>query len=316
MASASEFQDFLLKHRESRIAIVMHRNADLDALSSAYALNSIFPNSIIAAPDEMNKPSRDFAKETGITVNQLGKLKKEQFDGLIVVDAATYVMVEEARGWNVLCIIDHHHAPPEAERISADLEICVPDSPSTAQLVSSLIPDPSPSVAFALAIGIISDTARFKGGNIQSFEEIARLLKISGKSYSEALAIAEPELAPDEKMFILSCFQKCNVVAYKNFVIATTIVHASESDSSSSLSEFADIAFAASYRAHEQETRVSARARKHVPIKLNEVMREVGERFFASGGGHPKAAGANAKARPEEVLEYCVEAVKDALDSV
>lgn len=292
----------------------MHRNADLDALSSAYALGTILPNSILATPDDMNRPSREFAKSLGVTVRELGKLKKEQFDGLIVVDAASYAMMSEARGWKVLCIIDHHQKSSSEERITADVEIWDPDSPSTAQLISSLLPEINATAAFALAIGIVSDTARFKGGNMQSFSELSKLLKICGKTYSEVLEIAEPELAPDEKMFVLSAFHKSNVVTYKDFVIATTIVNGSEGDASSALSEFADIAFAASWRGSEKETRVSARARKNVPIALNEIMRTVGERFFASGGGHAKAAGANAKEKPEIVLEACVDAVKDALD--
>ena len=70
---------------------------------------------------------------------------------------------------------------------------------------------------------------------------------------------------------------------------------------SSSISEFADVAFAASWRRDEKETRVSARARKNIPIKLNEVMAKVGAQFSATGGGHAKAAGANAKEKPIDI---------------
>lgn len=311
-----DFPGFVQKYKNAKIAIGIHRNADLDALTSAYALSTIFPNSVILTPDEMNRPSRDFAKEFGISVLEFRKAKKEQFDGLLIVDSASYAMIGEAKGWKTLCLIDHHQKAPGEDRINAELEIVDRASPSTAQIVSSILPQMNEKAAFALAIGIVSDTARFKGGNPQAFEQLAKLLKISGRSYAEILGYAEPELQADEKVEILSAFRKAEVVTYKNFVIATTIVSSSEGDASSSLSEFADVAFAASWRNREKETRVSARARKHIPIKLNEVMGKIGAQFLATGGGHAKAAGANAKEKPEKVLAACVEAVKDALDAV
>lgn len=312
----SVFSEFLSKYKDKGIAIGVHRNADLDALCSAYALSTIFPNSTILAPDEMNKPSKNFAKEFGIDVKEFRQVKREQFDGLIVVDSGSFVMIEEARKWKILCLVDHHQKAPENERISAEVEIWDGNSPSTSQIVSSILPQINEKAAFALAVGIVSDTARFKSGNLQAFEELAKLMKICGKAYAEILPYAEPEMEADEKVGILSAMAKASVVTYRNFVIATAIVPKNESDASSALTEYADVAFSASWRNAEKETRVSARARKNVPFALNELMQKVGEQFSATGGGHAKAAGANAKARPEEVLEACVDAAKDALDQV
>lgn len=311
-----DFQAFVQKYRAKKLAIGMHRNADLDALSSAYALSTVFTDATIVTPDEMNVPAKNFAKDFGIVVKEFKQLNKAQFDGLIVVDSGSYVMIEEARKWNVICLIDHHQRAPENEMITAPVEVWDGTSPSTAQLVASNLHEISANAAFALAIGIVSDTARFKSGNVQSFEQLAKLLKICGKTYAEALNYAEPEREADEKVGILSALAKANVVTYRNFVIATTIVPKNESDSSSALTEYADVAFSASWRNDAKETRVSARARKNVPFALNLLMRKVGEQFSATGGGHAKAAGANAKERPEKVLEACVEAVKDALDAV
>lgn len=310
----SDFHDFLKKYENQKIALGMHRNADLDALCSAYALSTIFPNSIILTPDEMNRPAKNLAKDFGISVSEFRKVKKEQFEGLIILDTGSYSMISDARGWKVLCLIDHHQKSPESDRINAELEIWDNTSPSTSQIVSSLMENPNPVAAFALAIGIISDTARFKNANIQSFLELSRMLKISGKTYLEALKYAEPEREADEKFAILKAIQRAEVITYKNFVIATTIVSANESDVSSFLSEIADIAFSASWK--ENYSRVSARARKHVPIALNNIMAEVAKEFSATGGGHTKAAGANAKEKPEKVLEACVTHVKDALDAI
>ncbi len=293
----------------------MHRNADLDALCSAYALSTIFTNSTLVTPDEMNVPAKNLAKDFGISVKEFKQVRKEEFDGMIVVDSGSFVMIDDARKWKILCLIDHHQKAPENERIGAEVEIWDGNSPSTSQIIASILPEISKKAAFALSIGIVSDTARFKSGNVQSFEQLAKLMKICGKSYAEILNYAEPEREADEKVGILSALAKANVITYRNFVIATTIVPKNESDASSALTEYADVAFSASWRNDVKETRVSSRARKSVTFALNELMRKVGEHFSATGGGHAKAAGANAKARPEEVLEFCVEAAKDAIDS-
>lgn len=315
LVASSDFLSFLSKHKDSKLAIGMHRNADLDALCSAYALSTIFTNSTLVTPDEMNVPAKNLAKDFGISVKEFKQVRKEEFDGMIVVDSGSFVMIDDARKWKILCLIDHHQKAPENERIGAEVEIWDGNSPSTSQIIASILPEISKKAAFALSIGIVSDTARFKSGNVQSFEQLAKLMKICGKSYAEILNYAEPEREADEKVGILSALAKANVITYRNFVIATTIVPKNESDASSALTEYADVAFSASWRNDVKETRVSSRARKSVTFALNELMRKVGEHFSATGGGHAKAAGANAKARPEEVLEFCVEAAKDAIDS-
>lgn len=311
-----DFPSFVKKYAKAKVAIGLHRNADLDALCSGYALSLVFPDSTLVTPDDMALPAKDFAKELGIKVHEFRKLNRAQYEGLVVVDAGSYSMIKDAKEWKILALIDHHQKSPPAERIGAEFELWDGSSPSTCQLVSSLIPNPGEKAAFALAVGIVSDTARFKNGNIQSFSELGRLLGICGKSYREVLAWAEPERTADEKVAMLSALSRARCLTYKDFVIATTTVSGNESDASSSLSEFADIAFAASWKGREKTTRVSARARKNVPIAMNEIMASMGKRFGASGGGHAKAAGANAQEKPEIVLEACVSAVKDALDAL
>ena len=80
-----------------------------------------------------------------------------------------------------------------------------------------------------------------------------------------------------------------------------------ESFVSSALSDFADAAFVGKWKRREGETKVSARARRSIPVPLNEVMMQVGKEFGGAGGGHAKAAGASAKGKPEIVLKRCVE---------
>lgn len=294
----------------------MHNNSDLDALCSAFAISSLLPNSIIATPDDLKKDARNFASNFGIKIYNFQELKKENYDGLIVVDCSTYNLVKGAEKWKTLLVIDHHQPPNEAEKIKSEFYLTDPLCPATSQLVAKNLSLIDERVAFALAVGIIADTARFKGGNAETFEILGKLLNISKKQYYEALNFAEPELDIEEKIYILSSLKNSNYLVYSNYVIAFAIVNGNESDISSSLSEFADIAFAVSWINEENVSKVSARARKHVQIKLNEVMNELGTKLNGNGGGHAKAAGASVKERPEKVISECIEILKDKIDEL
>lgn len=306
-----DFEAFVKKNRYSRFIIAMHRNGDIDALAAAYALQSVFTNSIVAVSDKMDENATSLAAVLGMDVKMLDSLDKKEFDGWIVVDTNTYELLKEARGQNIKLIIDHHHA--DEHMIKAETEIRDEDAPSTAEIVASLLPDVDGKVAFALACGIISDTARFKNGRAETFAIVAELIKKSGKSYIEILCHAEPERSPNTKIAVLKSFQRVKMNVVKNFVVATSDVGSNESDASSALAEVADIVFVASWKEEEKESRVSSRARKGVPIQLNEIMYEVASRFNGKGGGHPKAAGCSAKARPEEVLQECVKVIIEKL---
>jgi len=125
--------------------------------------------------------------------------------------------------------------------------------------------------------------------------------------YEELLEYAEPEPRQEAKIAMLTAMKRVEFVYAAGYVIATTEVGSNESDAASIIADAADVAFVAKWKNREQETRISARARKSVKVPLNEVMGEVGKLFDGAGGGHPKAAGAALKAHTDEALKKCIE---------
>jgi len=306
------FQRFLSEKREERLVITSHRKADIDGLACAYALSRVFPNSIIAL-DELDEGAKGLAERLSISTAQIRELERKEYAGLVVVDTASYTLLEPARDWKILLVIDHHH--PEGRDMEAGILIVDDGSPSTAEMVAGLLPDAGKDVAFALAAAIISDTARFKAGRADTFRKLAGLIEKSGAPYHELLELAEPELRPDVKMAILKACQRVSISYSGGLVIATSEVGSNESDAAQVLSEAADVAFVASWKEREKETRISARARKCVPVPLNEVMKDVGVSLGGNGGGHPKAAGASVKVHTAEALSRCVEALLARLEN-
>jgi nanoRNase/pAp phosphatase (c-di-AMP/oligoRNAs hydrolase) len=301
----NKFRGFLAKYGKSRIAIVTHNKADVDSISSAYALTKILPNSVICTHEEMRVGAKMLAEKLGIRVRDLGQFNKKDFDGVLAVDTAAYTLVPEARGWKILGIIDHHRK--EGKDIEAEFEIIEEESPSAAEIVAGLLDEIDKDTAFALCVGIIADGARFKSARGKTFEALGRLMKIAGADYKELLTYAEPEPPMEVKIAMLTAMKRVEFVYSAGYVIATSEVGSNESDAASLIADAADVAFVGKWKDREQETRISARARKNVHVALNEVMGQVGKELGGAGGGHPKAAGAAIKAHSQETLQKCVD---------
>lgn len=301
------FEKFLSEFKGKKLVIASHRKADADGIASAYALNSLFPDSVIAVPDEMDEGAKKLAEKLGLDVKVISELKKTDFEGMVVVDTSAYTMIKDAKDWKVVLIIDHHEA--EGTDMSADYVIIDKDAPSTSEMVAELIgyEKLDEKLAFALSVAIISDTARFKSSSADTFEILGKLMKICKTPYVELLEYGEPELGSPAKVAVMKALQRVQFVWHADYVIATSETGSNESDAASLIAEIADAAFVGSWKDREKETRISARASKRLPVGLNEVMKEVGDTFGGKGGGHKKAAGASAKEHTDVVLKKCVD---------
>lgn len=299
------FSAFLSKYGQRKVAIATHSRADVDALSSAFALSKNIPESVICTSEEMTEGARMLANKLGISVKDLSTVDKGQYAGLAVVDTSAYTLVPLARGWDIICIIDHHRS--EGRDMKGEFEMIETDSPSAAEIVANLVPKIDRESAFALSVGIIADGARFKSARAETFETLARLMKVANADYQELLAIAEPDPKDEAKIAMLSAMKRLEFVYAGGYLIATTEVGSNESDAASLISDAADVAFVAKWKDSENETRISARARKSVKVPLNKVMAEAAKAVGGAGGGHSKAAGAAMKTHTAEALKTCVE---------
>jgi nanoRNase/pAp phosphatase (c-di-AMP/oligoRNAs hydrolase) len=304
-ALRDSFAEFWKKYRDKKVAIATHNRADVDALSSAYALSKAFPNSIVCTSEEMSEGAKLLAKKLQVSPAELSTLKKEDFEGLIVVDTSAYTLVPQAKGWKIICIVDHHRS--EGRDMKADYEIIDEDSPSAAEIVAQIAPAIDRDSAFGLCVGIIADGARFKSARANTFSVLHGMMRIAGAEYPELLSYAEPEPKEEAKIAILSAMKRLEFVYAAGYIIATTEVGSNEADAASLISEAADVCFVAKWKDREKETRISSRARRSVKIPLNQVMAEVGKEMGGAGGGHPKAAGAALKVHTEEALKKCIE---------
>ena len=307
------FGKLLAKYGKDKVVIVTHNRADVDAISSSYSIHKAFPNSILCTREEMTQGAQMLSSKLGINPTPLNELEKNKkdFAGVIVVDTSAYTLVPDAKGWPVLGIIDHHRA--DGRDMKGEFEIIDQEAPSAAEIVANILDEKeiTKEMAFGLSIGIIADGARFKSARAQTFETLAKLMKIAKTPYTELLNYAEPGPKEEAKIAILKTMQKLNYIYAGGYIIATSEGISNESDAASLITEAADVTFIAKWKDETQETRISARARANVAVPLNEVMSKVAKSVGVAGGGHPKAAGAALKCHTDEALKKCVEVFAD-----
>lgn len=305
MENSEIFREFLSRYKNEKIVIATHSKADPDGIASAFALSKVLRKSVICIHEDLNESARDLVQKLDIPITRLNSVDKKKYAGMVLVDTGSYALIPAAKDWRVLCMIDHHRS--EGRDVKSEFSIIDSNSPSTAEIIASLVGEVLPEVAYALSVAIISDGARFKSARAGTFETLAKLMEVSGKEYPEMLEIAEPELKAEAKIAVLKAMQRVKLVIVGGYVLAISEVGSNESDAAALISEAADVVFVASWKDKDKETRISARARKHVKIPLNEVMGEVGAALGGAGGGHSKAAGAAVKAHTEEALQKCVD---------
>lgn len=304
------FLSFLEKYKDKKLVVATHRHPDSDGIASMYAIGSFLKNPVYALQDNPSEDTVPLIKKLGMEFSLLKNLKKEDYDGLIVLDCHSYILLKDSKEWPLVLIIDHHE--DESKNMHAEFEILKRDSDSNVEIVYDLLPEIKKDVAFALAVGMISDTARFKSAHASTFEKLSNLMKISGATYKELFEYAYPKEPIDKRMAIISAFQRVDTLEYKGYLIVTSYVGTNESLSSTLLADVADFVFVASEK--QYETRISARAGAHTTVPINEIMFKVGKTLNGAGGGHKKAAGSMAKTDYKTALRTCISVLKEFID--
>jgi nanoRNase/pAp phosphatase (c-di-AMP/oligoRNAs hydrolase) len=296
------------------IAVFMHRHADLDTLCSSFVVHQEFKKynieSYVVMQDCMNVPAKCYAEHLGITVFDRNTIDWERVGYIALVDSAVeemFPLLKESivKDKEIALIIDHHQQ--KDGMLKGWREIKDHNARATAEILALGIEELNEKEAEALAIAIISDSAHFRTGTSRTFYALCRCLDICKTSYEELLTHAFPEKSPEDKEIILNAFKTMDVKRINDVVVAFIETKKNESDVSSIVVDVADISFALKWDEENGLTRISARARQHVPIFLNKLMQTCGERTGGQGGGHTKAAGAFMRCSIEESKQIIFE---------
>ncbi len=339
------FQKLIDKIKDKNIAIVPHTHADLDAIVSAFSLTILFRHANVCKPDIVlqdypNKDaekfinyiqglSLDIIKEINIVnYEELNDKQKSKlgYEGYILVDTNSYELAPILKDKFVFGVIDHHN--PDSFNINTDIYINDKDALANVSIIAYIIKhidkplldkqnELGKIMNAMLAMGIISDTARFMSGSPETFELIAELIRNSGMSYEELRKLSRARRDETSRLAILSSLKKLEYRIINNYIVVVSEANNSESDVASILSnDVADVVFVVRWVNTERRTRISARAGVDFPIPLDVVMNKVGSQLGGAGGGHPKAAGAGVPVHSDQAIEMCLDIIADEISKL
>lgn len=311
-------EDLLPRLRERNKVILIHGNADPDALGSAYALSRCFPEAQIVAPMGLDRISKRVAENLGITVREKAPL--DEYDVIVAVDTSSPEQVGLSGPVDRRTVVIDHHSP--SDRWGDALFLCDESRRSCAELIFDIIRKANVRVdhetGLALLIGMVTDSGHFRYANSALMRSFSEVMEESGVEMDEVLSLAELEQEMSERISQLKGAQRLRFDRVGEHIVAVS--HGSSYESSickSLLSLGADVAFVGSQRDHE--VRISARATQALVRKglhLGRMLDGVGMDTSSNGGGHGGAAGLMGTGDVEALLNMCKHKAMDLLRSL
>lgn len=278
--------------------IIVHHNADPDAIGSAVslalALQRIGKKATISAPLGISLQSRQILEKYPFPVRD--DLEKNP-SLIIIIDSSSGEQVGalEFRTSPKIMLIDHHERGTIEEL--ADLAYVDTEAHSTAILVyrlivTSKIPIIRDAAPYLLS-GIIADTAFLRLANRDDIAAVNDLLSyINLEDIFETLSSKEDI---SERIAKLKVLMRAEMYRVRNLIIAFSRVGSFESRAAVHLVKAGvDIAFV--FNIQKDEIRLSARVRKYLKdIDLVSILKNIEPFIDGSAGGHREAASANGR---------------------
>ena len=306
-----EFYNRLLDYQN--ILYLCHRNADPDAVSSAFALSEAIGGSI-GLVDGCNRVASLLIDKLEIDV--VDHPDPSEYDITLVVDTSTSSQLNDIK-LDKYCVIDHHATTALIEGGEFYLHR---HSPSTAGLVFDILKIMGAPlmrrVALGLMAGIVTDTGHFKHATYDTFRTISEIIELSGVEYAEVLEMmASTPQDISMRIAMLKCATRATIERVGDWLLVDSHVNSFGGAASSMfLNIGADVAFIGTSR--DDTIRVSGRAKReavNAGVNLGKIMEDISSNYEGTGGGHAGAAGIDVVADMGLILEECKSKVRDVL---
>jgi len=292
-----------------RTIVLLHGNADPDALASAFAVSRAFGGVSIVAPGGLDRISKVLAQQLGIDV--LTDIEGRGGERILVLDTSGPDQIPLDMDYSDAIVIDHH-AHNKAWDI-ARTYFCDDSKASCAEIVYELLKaggkEPDRDSAIALMTGMLTDTGNFKYARPGSMIAFAELMELHGIGMDEVIGLVSLDVELSEKISQLRGAQRLKYWKVGERIIAISQGSAYEASVCKSLLHLgADIAFVGSQRG--DTFRISARATSEVVragVHLGKLLNGIGSETSNGGGGHPGAAGISGVGDVEAMLNISAE---------
>lgn len=294
---------------EGATLILLHGNADPDALASAYAVQCCFPGVTIGTPGGLDRLSKLLSASLGIkTIEDVSEVSRTR---LLILDTSGPEQLDGEFDISNAIVVDHH--VKNEKWTPAKMYHCDDSKSSCAEIVLELLKeakkDISREVALALMYGILTDTGYFKFAKPGALIAFSELMAMHNIHMDEAMGLIGVDIDISERISQLKGAQRLKYWKVGDYIVAVSQGSAFEASVCKALLNLgADIAFVGSQRG--QEFRISARATPELVrhgLHLGKLLGNVGSETTNGGGGHPGAAGITGVGDVEAILNISAE---------
>lgn len=304
--------------RDGKTLVLLHGNADPDALASAFAIQRAFPGVAIGVPGGIDRIAKLLAKELGIET--AAEVDAMSADRLLILDTSGPEQLDCEFDLSKAIVVDHH---AKNEKWAKAHTYYSDDSKSScSEIIFDLLKasgrEVQKEVALALMFGVLTDTGYFKFAKPNTLRAFSELMSLYGTQMDEVMGLVDVEEDISERISQLKGAQRLRYWKVGDYIVAVSQGSAFEASVCKSLLDLgADIAFVGSQRG--ETFRISARATQAIVRKglhLGKLLGDVGSETTNGGGGHPGAAGITGTGDVEAILNISVENALQALRKI
>lgn len=306
-----EFYNRLLDYHN--ILFLCHRNADPDAVSSAFALSEAIGGTI-GLVDGSNRVASLLIDRLELDIVDVPDPFDYEFT--VVVDTSTSAQLNDIQ-LKDYCVIDHHMTTALTENADFFLH---QNASSTAEIVFNVLRFMEAPVmrrtALGLMTGILTDTGHFKHANPSTFRTMADIIEVSGVEYAEVLELmaATPQDI-SMRIAMIKSATRAQIERVDDWLVVLSNVSSFGGSASSMLINIgADVSLVGTSR--DDTIRISGRAKRDAVsagVNLGQIMEDISEHYQGTGGGHAGAAGIDVVADLDTILFECKTRVCDIL---
>lgn len=296
---------------EGKKAILVHNNADVDAMGSAYALYRSFPGCTICVCGGADYVANTFIDNLEIPFDDT--YESENYDLTVVVDTSSPELLESEVPEGSI-VIDHHISTGKWEnvRFFCDCEIV-----SCCEVVAEIIREAGVPIdkktGLALLGGMLTDSGHFQFAGADTLRNFARIMDEGGIAMDEAMSVISAETRMSERVAILKTLGRVKFERVADMIVASALGNSFEASACRAImNSGADVVFVGTQR--DGEFRISSRATQEIVrkgINLGDILKSVGADTDCDGGGHLGAAGISGTGDVEAILGMCVSQAMD-----
>lgn len=296
--------------KDKNKVILVHGNADMDAIGSAYAIAECFPPAKIYAPGGVDRVATTVLEKLGCSV--MAECDISEFETVVVVDTSS---PEQFRPGDIeipkgSIVIDHHRPTGKWDGM---LFVCDDSKVACCEIVHEIIKESgikmSRGAGMALLCGMLTDSGHFSFANAQMLRAFAEILDAAGIGMDEAMEFPRSEVSMSERVAVMKGMERSKFDRVGDMIVAVSYGGSFEASVCKALlNAGADVVFVGSQR--DERFRLSARADQDMirrGIHLGDLMRNIGDETITDGGGHGGAAGLSGVGDAEAMLHICMQ---------